>query len=108
MFVIDVRLLRTHLDGVRAALSRRGKPDVLGQLDEAVALDTRLREITSERDALRAEVNDISKQVGQLRRNQQMAEAEEMMVRSRTVGEREKVLQEEAESLEDRDKLQEF
>jgi seryl-tRNA synthetase len=102
MFVIDVRLLRTHLDGVRAALSRRGKPDVLGQLDEAVALDTRLREITSERDALRAEVNDISKQVGQLRRNQQMAEAEEMMVRSRTVGEREKVLQEEAESLEEK------
>lgn len=102
MFVIDVRLLRTHLDGVRAALSRRGKPDVLGQLDEAVALDTRLREITSERDALRAEVNDISKQVGQLRRNQQMAEAEEMMVRSRTVGEREKVLQEEAESIEEK------
>jgi seryl-tRNA synthetase len=102
VFVIDVRLLRTHLDGVRAALSRRGKPDVLGQLDEAVALDTRLREITSERDALRAEVNDISKQVGQLRRNQQMAEAEEMMVRSRTVGEREKVLQEEAESLEEK------
>jgi len=100
--VIDVRLLRTDLDGVRAALSRRGKPDVLGQLDDAVALDTRLREITSERDALRAEVNDISKQVGQLRRNQQMAEAEEMMVRSRTVGEREKVLQEEAESLEEK------
>ena len=100
--VIDVRLLRTDLDGVRAALSRRGKPDVLGQLDDAVALDTRLREITSERDALRAEVNDISKQVGQLRRNQQMAEAEEMMGRSRAIGDREKILQDEAESLEEK------
>jgi seryl-tRNA synthetase len=100
--VIDVRLLRTHLDGVRAALSRRGKPDVLGQLDDAVALDTRLREITAERDALRAEVNEISKQVGQLRRNQQMTEAEEMMGRSRTIGDREKILQEEAESLEEK------
>jgi seryl-tRNA synthetase len=102
VFVIDVRLLRTHLDGVRAALGRRGKPDVLGQLDDAVALDTRLREITAERDALRAEVNEISKQVGQLRRNQQMTEAEEMMGRSRTIGDREKILQEEAESLEEK------
>jgi seryl-tRNA synthetase len=100
--VIDVRLLRTDLDGVRLALSRRGKPEVLGQLDDAVALDTRLREITSERDSLRAEVNEISKQVGQFRRNQQMTEAEEMMGRSRTIGEREKILQEEAESLEEK------
>ncbi len=102
MGVIDVRLLRTDLDGVRLALSRRGKPEVLGQLDDAVALDTRLREITSERDSLRAEVNEISKQVGQFRRNQQMTEAEEMMGRSRTIGEREKILQEEAESLEEK------
>jgi seryl-tRNA synthetase len=100
--VIDVRLLRTDLDGVRLALSRRGKPEVLGQLDEAVALDTRLREITSERDSLRAEVNEIYKQVGHFRRNQQMTEAEEMMGRSRTIGEREKILQEEAESLEEK------
>ena len=102
MGVIDVRLLRTDLDGVRLALSRRGKPEVLGQLDEAVALDTRLREITSERDSLRAEVNEIYKQVGHFRRNQQMTEAEEMMGRSRTIGEREKILQEEAESLEEK------
>lgn len=100
--VIDVRLLRTDLDGVRAALSRRGKPDVLGLLDDAVALDSRLREITSERDALRAEVNEISKQVGQLRRNQQMTEAEEMMGRSRAIGDREKILQDEAETLEEK------
>ena len=102
MGVIDVRLLRTDLDGVRAALSRRGKPDVLGLLDDAVALDSRLREITSERDALRAEVNEISKQVGQLRRNQQTTEAEEMMGRSRAIGDREKILQDEAETLEEK------
>jgi hypothetical protein len=43
--VIDVRLLRTNLDGVRSALARRGKPDLLAQVDEAVALDSRIREI---------------------------------------------------------------
>lgn len=100
--MIDVRLLRTNLDGVRAALSRRGKPDLLGQLDEAVGLDTRLREITTERDSLRAEVNEISKQVGQLRRDQRTGEAEELMQRSRSIGEREKILQEEAEVLEEK------
>jgi len=57
--VIDVRLLRTNLDGVRSALARRGKPDLLVQVDEAVALDTRLREMSLERDTLRAEVNDL-------------------------------------------------
>ena len=37
--MIDVRLLRSDLDGVRTALARRGKPDVLEQVDHAAALD---------------------------------------------------------------------
>ena len=98
--MIDVRLLRTNLDGVRAALARRGKPDVLAQVDEAVTLDTRLREITSERDALRAEVNELSKQVGGLRRDKKNDEAEVLMERSRAHGERERVLQTEFETVE--------
>lgn len=102
MSVIDVRLLRTNLDGVRAALARRGKPDLMEQLDQAVVLDSRLREITVERDGLRAEVNDISKQVGQLRRDKKVAEAEELMGRSRSLGDREKLLQDEADNLEEK------
>jgi seryl-tRNA synthetase len=99
--VIDVRLLRTNLDGVRTALARRGKPDVLAQVDEAVSLDSRLREITSERDAIRAEVNDLSKQVGGLRRDKKNDEAEVLMERSRALGERERVLQTEFDTVED-------
>jgi seryl-tRNA synthetase len=97
--VIDVRLLRTNLDGVKAALTRRGKPDLLLQIDQAVALDSRLRDITAERDSLRAEVNDVSKQVGLLRRDQKNDEAEALMERSRALGEKEKALQTEADSL---------
>ena len=99
--MIDVRLLRTNLDGVRTALARRGKPDVLAQVDDAVRLDTRLREITSERDAIRAEVNDLSKQVGGLRRDKKNDEAEVLMERSRALGERERVLQAEFDTVED-------
>jgi seryl-tRNA synthetase len=97
--VIDVRLLRTNLDGVKAALTRRGKPDLLLQIDQAVALDSRLRDITAERDSLRAEVNYVSKQVGLLRRDKKNDEAEALMERSRALGEKEKALQTEADSL---------
>ena len=99
--MIDVRLLRTNLDGVRSALARRGKPDLLAQIDEAVVLDTRLREITAERDTLRAEVNDLSKQVGALRRDKKNDEAEALMERSRAGGDRERVLQSEFDTVQD-------
>jgi len=99
--VIDVRLLRTNLDGVRSALARRGKPDLLVQVDEAVALDSRIREISLERDALRAEVNDLSKQVGALRRDKRNDEAEALMERSRAGGDRERVLQGQIDTVQD-------
>jgi len=99
--VIDVRLLRTNLDGVRSALARRGKPDLLVQVDEAVALDSRSREISLERDALRAEVNDLSKQVGALRRDKKNDEAEALMERSRAGGDRERVLHGQIDTVQD-------
>lgn len=99
--MIDVRLLRTNLDGVRSALARRGKPDLLVQVDEAVALDSRIREISLERDALRAEVNDLSKQVGALRRDKRNDEAEALMERSRAGGDRERVLQGQIDTVQD-------
>jgi seryl-tRNA synthetase len=99
--VIDVRLLRTNLDGVRSALARRGKPDLLVQVDEAVSLDSRIREISLERDALRAEVNDLSKQVGALRRDKKNDEAEALMERSRAGGDRERVLQGQIDTVQD-------
>ena len=98
--MIDVRLLRTNIEGVRTALARRGKPEVLSQIDEAVHLDSRLRDITTERDAIRAEVNDLSKQVGTLRRDKRNDEAEALMGRSRELGETERVLQAEFDEVQ--------
>ena len=91
--MIDVRLLRTDHETVRAALARRGKPDVLELLDGAVELDSRLREIALSRDAIRAEVNDLSKKVGALRREGDASGAEGLMARSRDLGEDERRLQ---------------
>ncbi|NBR00146.1 MAG: serine--tRNA ligase [Actinobacteria bacterium] len=97
--MIDVRLLRNDLEAVRASLARRGKRDVLEQLDEAVRLDGRSREITAERDTIRARVNELSKQVGALRREGRTSEAEELQAESRALGDREAALSGEAESV---------
>jgi seryl-tRNA synthetase len=90
--VIDRRLLRTDLEGVRAALARRGSPEVLVQLDEAAALDERARVVTAERDDARRRVNELSKQVGQLRRAGDVDKADLVMAESRAVGEAETAL----------------
>lgn len=90
--MIDVRLLRTDPDGVRAALARRRSSELLDQVDAAIALDARLREITSERDAIRARVNELSKQVGQIRRGGDATQAEELQAQSRRLGDDERKL----------------
>ena len=74
--MIDLRLLRTDAAAVRAALARRNSPELLAQVDRAVELEARSREVQSERDAIRAEVNELSKQVGAKRRDGDTAGAE--------------------------------
>jgi len=63
---------------------------MLALLDEAIALDERLRELTSARDGLRAEINELSRQVGALKRAGSEAEAEAASERSRQLGDTEK------------------
>jgi len=99
--VIDVRLLRNDLAGVRAALARRGKPELLEQVDQASELDERLRQITAERDDLRRRVNEISKQVGQLRKAGDGDAAEVAMAESRALGDTERVLAAEHVAVDD-------
>ncbi len=100
--MIDVRLIRNDLDRVRAALARRNDPSVMAALDRASSLDVRLREILVERDQLRARVNSISKDVGMLRRDGQVDQAEALQADSRQLGESEKQLAGEHDALNDR------
>ena len=70
-------------------MARRGKPDLLEQIDHATRLDEQARDIVAQRDALRAQVNDLSKQVGTLRREGRTDEAEARQAESRALGEQE-------------------
>ncbi|MDP4695539.1 MAG: serine--tRNA ligase, partial [Ilumatobacteraceae bacterium] len=90
--MIDVRLLRSEPDAVKAAMARRAKPAILEELDHAERLDARLRDITVERDENRAQINSISKDVATARRAKDDVAAEKLMQRSRELGESEKVL----------------
>lgn len=90
--MIDVRLLRTEPELVKAAMSRRSKPALLAELEQAQRLDSRLRDITVERDANRARINSLSKDVAVKRREKDESGAEKLMAESRVLGESEKRL----------------
>ena len=100
--MIDVRLLRNQPDEVGAALARRGSPELAGQLEQAVAADVRLREIVAERDGIRARVNEMSKQVGGLRKSGDTDQAEQLQARSRALGEDARLLAAESEMVQAR------
>ena len=86
--MIDVRLIRNDFDAVRAALARRGDDSILSSLDRARDLDVQVRELIGERDELRAKVKSLSKDVGMLRRDGKVDEAEALQAESRVLGER--------------------
>ncbi len=96
--MIDVRQIRTDLDGVKASLARRGID--LGPVDEVADLDTRLRALMAERDEVRRTVNDLSKQVGRLRGQGEVPEAEALQLESKALGDREIALAEQTTTFE--------
>ena len=95
--MIDIRLLRSDPEAVKAALVRRGE-DTSG-LDRIIELDARQRALAEERDQVRNEVNTISKEVGGLHRDGKADEAAELQARTRDLGEREDALAGEVEML---------
>lgn len=95
--MLDIKLIRTDPEAVKTAIARRGEPT--SSIDEVLALDTRVRAIGTERDDIRAEVKQISKQVGALHKDGRADEAAALQAQSRELGEREKALSDEAEEL---------
>ncbi len=85
---------------MRAALARRGKPDVMAQFEKALLVEGASRELQARREALRAEINDLSKQVGMKRRDGDAAGAEALQARSRELGEQETAIAGEADALQ--------
>ncbi|HVL03506.1 MAG TPA: serine--tRNA ligase, partial [Acidimicrobiales bacterium] len=95
--MLDVRRVRSELDTLKAGLARKGAD--LGELDRLAEVDRRHRAAAERRDAARAKVNALSKEVGRLRREGNPEGAEASMDASRRLGEAERAMAAEAERL---------
>jgi len=82
--MIDIRLVRSEPEAVKAALGRKGVDPA--DVDRVVAVDARRRQLMGERDELRAQVNAASKEVGEARREGDHARADQLAARSRQLG----------------------
>ena len=71
---------------VKAALARRGSKGLVESVDETLELDERRRGCLSEVNDLKAERNEASKKIGELKR--EGADADDMIAEMRDVGQR--------------------
>lgn len=98
--MIDRKRLRNHLEDVLENLGRRGEK-VLDEVRRAHVLDSDALKLQVERDALRADVKRVSKDVAHAYKTGDKAHAEQLKTKSRELGEEEARLTGLATSLED-------
>ena len=76
--MIDIKFLRENPDVVKENIKKKFQDHKLPLVDKAIEFDLKKRESQSEADALRAERNKISKQIGMLMGQGKKDEAEEV------------------------------
>ena len=62
--MLDIKFVRTNPETVKENIKKKFQDDKLPLVDEVLELDQRNRDIKQEVEALRAEKNTISKQIG--------------------------------------------
>ena len=95
--MLDIKLIRSDPEAVKTAVARRGEPT--SSIDEIVELDALLRTTSTERDEIRSEIRQTSKEVGSLHAQGKASEAQALADHSRSLGAREKALDERCEQL---------
>ena len=94
--MLDLRLVRENTDTVRAALSRRG---ITIDLTEFLALDAKRRSAQQELETLRRRRNEVSEEIGRLKKAGQSAE--DMVAEMRAEGDRIAALENSAREVEE-------
>ena len=95
--MIDLRALRDDPDGVKAALARRGVD--AAEVDAVLRADAEHRQKLAAAEATRAEVKELSRQVGLAKKAGDDARAREISMRSRELGDAERAAAAEADAL---------
>jgi seryl-tRNA synthetase len=83
--MLDLRLIRSDPERVKAALARRGAAE---RVDELLALDARRRELLPEVENAQAERKTLSKRIGEAKATGDETTAEELMAAVGTLKER--------------------
>ena len=76
--MLDIKFVRTNPEVVKQNIRNKFQDEKLPLVDEVLELDVRNREIKQEVEALRAEKNKASKQIGACMAQGKKEEAEEM------------------------------
>jgi seryl-tRNA synthetase len=97
--VLDIKLIRDQPDFVRQRLATRGAGDE-SQIDGLLKLDEQRRKLLAEVEALKAQRNRASKEIGALMGQKKTAEAEAKKTETRALGDRIAALDKEAEGIE--------
>ena len=74
--MLDIKFLRSNPEVVKQNIKNKFQDDKLPLVDEVIGLDKRNREIKQEVEALRAEKNKASKQIGAMMAQKKLEEAE--------------------------------
>lgn len=98
--MIDLRRIRENPDEVRQGLERRGLQEAGSTLDEVLGLDESRRTAIAEANDLRARRNEVSREIGEIKR--QGGDAEEQITEMRRVRERIDELEEEVATADGR------
>ena len=85
---LDIKFLRENPDIVKQNIRNKFQDEKLPMVDEVIALDKENREIKQEVEALRAERNRVSKEIGKLMGQGKREEAEEIKKKIAASGDR--------------------
>lgn len=100
--MLDIKFLRENPDVVKQNIKNKFQDAKLPMVDEVIELDQKNRDIKGEVQALRANKNKISKQIGALMAQGKKEEAEEIKAQIATEGSRIDELSKEEKEVEER------
>ena len=100
--MLDIKFLRANPDVVKENIKKKFQDAKLPLVDEVIELDLRNREIKGEVEALRAEKNKISKQIGALMAQGKRDEAEDVKKQVQLSAERMEALSKEEKEVEEK------
>ncbi len=76
--MLDIKFLRENKEIVKENIKKKFQDSKLPLVDEAIELDKEIRTLMQETETLRAQRNDLSKQIGLLMKNKEIDKANEI------------------------------